>query len=431
MFFINLVKKILRIFGYVVCGLLLALCILLIIAASVFGARNTVGVFGFNIYMVQNDNLPTAPKDSAIIVRKCSAYDLDEGNLVMYLGNDEEHTPALGYVKDLQVADGSYYVTATVDEKDVSFADTSLVGRADYSSVFLGKTILFIRTPLGVLLIAVLPCVALVVYDFLRAAAAKLPPPEVIPQVKNGDGDSFEDESGQVLSAARATGSKIAVSDDGKATYSRNRGGKQTGAAGDVLFSRSGKQQRKTEERPIIPLTDKKSEITKPTVKLPERPSSGYTSIINIGGQGAEPKSEPAAEPAAEPRTPSSVAVGRYAQNTETESSRGKTAELPSLAKKDTGDAFFAQTDAPTFNEDALKRLGSASRAPQLGGKGEEKPGVAAGRTARTARKRSTQIIASKGLDELFSDDDDSRDRRRSSGDSVVDDILAGVERKK
>lgn len=432
-FFINLGKKILRVIGYIVCGLLLALCILLIIATAVFGSRNTVDIIGFNIYIVQSDNITTAPKDSAVIVKKTSAYYLDEGNLVMYLGSDEEKTPALGYVKNIHVSDGSYIVTVTADGNDVSFADTSLVGRADYSSVILGKTILFIRTPLGVLLIAVLPCIALVIYDFLRAAAAKVPPPEVVPQIKNVDGDSFEDESRQI-NAARASGLKIAVNDDGKATYSRNRKGNQTEETGGVLFSYSGKQQKKpekkTDDRPIIPLTDKKADIIKPTVKLPERPSSGYTSIINIGSEPtAEPKRSP--EPIAEPRTPNNVAVGRYAQNSGTESvaprSRpsGKTAELPNLSKKDAGDAFFAQTDTPTFNEDAIRKL---SRAPQLG-RGEEKSGVVTGRTARTARKRSTQIIASKGLDDLFSDDDDVRGPRRSSGD--VGDILSGVDRKK
>ncbi|MCM1165290.1 MAG: hypothetical protein NC299_05225 [Lachnospiraceae bacterium] len=374
--------------GYVVCGILAALCILLIIAAAVFGSRNTVDIVGFNIYIVQSDNITTAPKNSAVIVKKTSAYYLDEGNLVMYLAGGEEKTPALGYVKAINVSDGSYIVTVTADGNDVSFADSELVGRADYSSVFLGKLILFIRTPLGVLFIALLPCIALVVYDFVKAAASKIPPPEVVPQMKNFDGDSFGDE-GRQISAARASGSKIAVSEDGKATYSRSRKGKQPEEAGGVLFSYSGKQQKKTEDRPIIPLTDKKSSIDT-SVKLPEKPSSGYTSIINVG-------SEPTAAPkrAPEPPTPSNVAKSRYARSTET-------AELPSVPKKDAGDAFFAQTDAPTFNEDALKRL-----APQIGRAGE-KPGVAAGRTARTSRKRSTEIIASKGLEDLFADDDDT-----------------------
>lgn len=392
-----MLKKFFRGLGYVICAVLLVLCVLLIVAAAAFGSKDTVGAFGINIFLVESENITTAPNDSAVIVRKCSVHDLRKGNLVMYLTNDEERSSALAYVKDIYPNDGTYFVTVTLDDKDTVVPDAAIVGRADYSSLVLGRLILFVRTPLGVLFLAVLPCVALVIYDVLRAYASKLPPPEVIPQVKNVDGDSFEDE--QVVSAARHNGNKLAINDDGKAAFSRGRSAQKAKDAGDVLFNYSGRQQtKKTDERPVIPipLTDKKPEITKPTVKLPERPSSGYTSIINIGKE--------------EPRTPTNVAVGRYAQNSEEitaeprRSTPNKTAELPNIPKRDTGDAFFAQTDAPTFNEDTLKRANSAASRSQQRDRGED---IAIGRTARTARRRSTQIIASKGMDELLSDDDD------------------------
>lgn len=433
-FFINWGKKILRVFGYVICAVLMLLCILLIVAALVFGSRETVNIFGFNIYMVQSDTASTAPKGSAVIVRKCSAFELNNGNLVLYIKDGEDNIPALGYVRNVETSDGAYFVTAFADDSETKFSDSELIGRAEYSSVALGKTIAFIRTPWGVLCLAVIPCIVLIAYDILRAAAAKMPPPEVVPQVKNGDG-GFGDESGQLLNAARTTGSKLSVNGDGKATLSRKQGTQQ-GTAADVLFSYAARQ-KKAEERPIIPLTDKKSEVPKPNIKLPEKPSSGYTSIININGNAA-PKSAPTAEP----QTPNNIAAGRYAQNIPDAKPAGeprgkvsgKTAEIPDIpSKKDAGDAFFVQTDTPSFSEETLKRYSSSSApAPQLGANREEKPGVSTGRTARTARRRSTQIIASKGMDELFADDDDTRGRhRRASGDSVVNDIFAEAEKKK
>ena len=425
-FFINLGKKILRVIGYVFCAVLMLLCILLIIAALIFGSRETVNVFGFNIYMVQTDTVSTAPKDSAVIVRKCSAFELDKGNLALYTNTDENKTPALGYVRDIEMADGKYFVTVFSNDAETKFSESEFIGRAEYSSLALGKTISFIKTPWGVLCLAVIPCIVLIIYDILRAAAAEMPPPEVVPQVKNGDG-GVEDENGQLLNAARTAGSKLSVNGDGKATLSRKQGTSQTGAAADVLFSYAARQ-KKVEERPIIPLTNKKPDVPKPNIKLPEKPSSGYTSIININDKPA---------PSAEPKTPNNVAVGRYTQNTsdkktsgETQSKvSGKTAELPDIpTKKDTGDAFFAQTNTPSFSEETLKRFSSSS-APQLSAKHEDN--VVPGRTARTARKRSTQIIASKSMDELFADDDDNRSRRRTSGGSVVNDILAEADKKK
>jgi len=431
--FINWGKKILRVFGYIVCVLLMLLCVLLIIAALVFGSRETVNVFGFNIYIVQSDAVPTAPKDSAVIVRKCSAFELDEGNLALYTKDDENKTPALGYVRSIEMADGFYFVTAFANDKETRFSDSSLIGRAEYSSVALGKTLAFIRTPWGVLCLAVIPCIVLIIYDILRAFADKAPLPEVVPQVKNGDDIAYDDE-GRILNAARTTGSRLSVNDDGKATLSPKPGTAQPGSAAEILFSYAAKQ-KKAEKHPIIPLTDKKADIPKSSIKLPEKPSSGYTSIININENTA-----PKPAPAAEPKTPDSVALGRYAQNTP-ELQRnddphiklsGKTAELPDIPKKDRGDAFFAQTNTPSFSEETLKRYSSPTSAPQIGARTEGRDGISPGRTARTARKRSTQIIASKGMDELFSDDDDTRDRhRRASGNRVVDDILANEERRK
>lgn len=447
MIFINLGKKILRVFGYIVCAALLAVCILMIISALIFGSRDTVNVFGFNIYLVQGDAVSTAPKGSAVIVRKCSAFDLTKGNLTLYTRSGENDTPVLGYVENIETADGMYYVTVTANNTETRFADTQLIGRAEYSSIPLGKTISFIRTPWGVLCLAVMPCVVLIVYDILRATAERQPPPEVIPQVKNGE-TAFEDEDRQILNAARASGSKLSVNDDGKATLLRKQGTSRENAS-DVLFSYAARQHKT--ERPIIPLTDKKADIpnaSKPSVKLPERPSSGYTSIININ----EPVT-PKPSPEAKPKTPSNVAVGRYAHNaSEAEPTKAAskeptkavpngqrsaigetTAELPNIPKRDTSDAFFAQTNTPTFNEETLKRYSSAAQsAPQLGTKREDRLGVAPGRTAKTARKRSTQIIAAKGMDELFSDDDDNRGRnRRAAGSDLINDIFAEAEKKK
>lgn len=422
MFFINLGKKILRGFGYFLCAVLIILCIILIIAAAAFGSKNTVDVFGFNIFTVQTDVFPTAPKGSAVIVKKCSAYDLTEGNLALYLYGEGTKSPELGYVKDIQVEDGSYYVKVTDGSIERRFAETELIGHADYSSKMLGAVIEFIQKPIGVLCIAVLPCIALIFFDIIRAAAARMPIPEVIPEVKNND--THESNS------RTAANSKIRVNSDGNATYSRGGNGKQKNAANDVLFSYSGRQRSSepADQRPIIPLTDKRADI-----KLPERPSSGYTSVININDTPKTAKNTGTIRSDA-PRTPNSVAMGRYEQSAKTEISAkevsNKTAELPELPKKkDASDAFFAQTDTvTTVNSSDAPQIGRLM--PERGGK--DKTDVITGRTAKTSGKRSTQILASKRMEDLISDDDDDRGRhRRDSGDSVVDDIIAGLGSKK
>lgn len=399
--FINLGKKILRGVGYFFCAILLILCILLVISAAAFGSKNTVSIFGFNIYMVQTDSITTAPKDSALFVQKCSAYDLNENKLILYT-KASDNTEALGYVKNIYVSDGSFYITVSDNGKDFDLPETALIGRADYTSKILGSVINFIKTPFGIFCMAFLPCIALILYDIIRASAAGLPPPEVVPLVKNAEDD-------QPVNAAG-----IAVNADGKASYSRNSAGKSPGAADNVLFTYSAKQ-KKREERPIIPLTDKK-----PAAK--SEPPAETKPIRTEPPRTSPPRTNPGALRPEQPKAPVSTVIGRYTR--EAERISGKTAELPNIPKKDESDAFFVQSKAPQITPQ-INRILPEHEKEADSEKTEEQ--VLSGRTGKTAGRRSTQILASKRMEDLISDDDDSRDKIRYE----VDDILSGMERKK
>ena len=406
MFFINFRKKFLRVIGYIFCALLLVLCILMIISAAAFGSHNTVSVFGFNIYTVQVDGIEGAPKGSAVIVHSTTAYDLTEGKLVLYSRDDSMENCTLGYVRNVYVVDGTYYMSLSVDgTTSIEVPETRLVGRAENASIFLGIIIEFIKTPFGIFCIAVLPCIALIVYDIIRAAAKSLPDPEVEPQIKNRS------------DAERKSPVNISVKSDGKAAYGRAVPEKSASSAGSVLFSYDKPQSRpvpSSNQRPIIPLTNK-SESAK-TPEVTKKPNAA------------------AIAPADKPKTPESVGIGRYLQTAEAAAS-DKTTELPKVSKpkasnKDNGDAFFAQTAVPSA---------VSQRAPQIGkqrpkadsddddGKTLSRPSKAAAETP-VRGKRSSQILASKRVEDLISDDDDTRDKNRIN-DNLVDDILSGIKK--
>ncbi len=243
-------KKIARGFGYFICVLLAAFCIFMIIVSAAFGSKGMMDIFGFNLYIAQTDEFDTVPLGSAVITRRCEPYELSENNLVLYTRGDNNE-PALGYLDSAELSDGVYTLTVSDSSGQYSFAQGSLIGKAERTSVIAGAVISFALTPFGVCVMAVLPCVALVLYDIIRTVASKLPPPEVAPRVKNGDDGS---DSGV------SSGSGIAVNEDGKAAYSRKNKGKSPQEAKDVLFSYSGKQREQPKkdvpvrERPIIPL---------------------------------------------------------------------------------------------------------------------------------------------------------------------------------
>ncbi len=412
-------KKISRGLGYAVCVLLLILCILLIVTSSLFGARGAVDILGFNVYIAETDEFEAVSEGSAVIVRRCEAYELERDHLVLY---NRGERPALGYMDGAEMKDGVYTVTVSDSEGQYSFEETDLIGKADMSSSILGAIIRFSQTGWGICVIAVLPCLALILFDIIRAAAAKLPPPEVVPKVKNERGR--EDSESQ---------SAISVKPDGRGAISRRGASKPASGADGVLFSYAGKQQtpaRGNSHPDIIPLSKPIAPPQKTTEQLlekfaerraikpepvPERRAPEPSEELPrreerrvIPDVPDKPEAPVPVRTAAAGGTPAPVAARRYLDNAvEPAKVSGMTAEIPELPKKSKNDAFFAQSEVPQIGRKAHR--------------GAIKPDT------DYSGRRSSVILAQKSRSELISDDDDSLDKGRYE----VDDILAGLDKRK
>lgn len=416
-------KNILRILGYVFSAILIVLCILLVIAASLFGSKKTVDIFGSNIYLVETDDIPTAPKGSAVFVKRSTAADLDTDKLVLYLKADADDAPTLGYVKDITARDGVSYLSVTYKDALYEFPESKLVGRADYSSVFFGGLIGFIKTPLGVMVVAILPCAALILFEIARTISASRPEPEVEPKFKNSSEERPH------------TDIKLSVDTEGKASYARDRSHKPLPKDSSVLFNYAGKQNNTKKdvpinERPIIPLTDKKPAARTDNKLL----DTGLLHSADTAADTERPSTEiKKLNPAAirpEPKTPLNVSANRSPQNYEGESSEKtseKTAELPLFSKRADNDAFFAQ---PSVGKQSVPQIGRTRSARADDSDEFDAPRPYHAKAEKTSGKRSTQILASKGLNDLFSDDDENA-YSKNAGDRAVDEILAGLNRKK
>ena len=393
------------------------LCILLIVAASVFGAKKTVDIFGVNIFIVENDDIENAPNGSAVLVKKSRADDLEEGKLILYLKEDADDAPTLGYVRAVNARDGVHYITVSYKDTTYEFTSSKLVGRADYYSKFWGGLIRFIKTPLGIMVIAVLPCAALILYDIIRAAAANRPEPEVVPKLKNAEEEHPH------------TDVKLSVDTEGKALYSKDRSLKTLPKDSNVLFNYSGKQNEikkelPKQERPIIPLTDKKPQPAAPTKTVvptkTEKPEisekTGTFFEVKLPADISEPEMT-------SPAPKVEVFENLTSKTDKKDKKAVKTAELPTVSGKSASkDAFFA----PSAGRQAVPQIGKQRRAQAQSEEEGAEPQTA---YQKGAGKRSTQILASKSFDDLLSDDDEASYSRGGS-DRAVDDILAGLNRK-
>ena len=426
MFFINLGKKIIRGAGIAICILLAALCVLLIVTSAAFGSAQTVSVFGFNMFICESGDYDSVPAGSAVITTSCAPYDLEKGNLVLYSTDpmNKNAKLSMGYYVDFKKSDGVYYLSLVNGDQSTVISENAMIGKAGWCSAFLGAFISFTKTPWGIFVMAVIPCALLILLDLLSRRASEQPIPEIIPQVKNQNDSPSEPQ--------------FSVGESGSASYRRNAAGKQQVSADSVLFTYGEKRSsgQKASSSPTMSDAAVLSLLNSPSPKPETAPARTPPKT-----EKPEKTAVAAAVPPVEKHTlPAPVAAKRYIDNTITQTAKpepkpdparnssvstsDKTAELPELPKKKQKrpDAFFTQSDAPQIGrgltgkqsrsiidlEDAL--AAAPSRAPK-----------------QESGRRSANILAAKNRRDLMTDDDDSRDKSRYE----VDDILAGIERKR
>lgn len=448
-FFINSGKKIMRVTGIVIAALLGAVFLLMVVSAAAFGSAGTVGVFGFNMFICDSSDYESVPAGSAVISTSCAPYDLEEGNLVLYTTDPEDKNAplAMGYYTDFKMTDGIYYLHLENNGDSTVISENALIGRAGWCSPFLGAFIKFTRSPWGVLVMAVIPCALLILFDILRVKTYEKPIPEVIPQVKNQDDRPAP---------------QITVGESGSASYRRNPSGRPAVSADSVLFTfPTAKQHSQSAEpkpnpsAPTMSDADVLSLLNAPSVKpaaksavasaptkpeTPRQPSPLFTLPTEKAAAPEKPtlpapvaakryldNTTAPARPTEPEKAPTTPKTPQTAQAVHTPQVSEKTAEIPAAPKPQKNqrpDAFFAQSDAPQIGRGLTGRQGkSASRSIiDL----EDALAAAPSRNARPESRRSADILAAKNRSDLITEDDDSRDKSRYE----VDDILAGIEKR-
>ncbi len=408
--FLKMGRKIARGFGVAVCVLLFVLCVFMVIVSAVFGAEGPVDMFGYNLYLCEESSFEGVASGSAVVVEQCEPYDLMVGTLILYkTGAEGEELHTLGYTETVTHKDGVYSLTVSdANNEKILISEGDFIGRAGWSSPALGRVISFSTSPWGIIVMAVLPCLALIIFSVVKGIVDDQPLPEVVPQVKNAERDEPKPTSG------------ISVKADGNAEYSRSANNKAAKTADSVLFTYGAKRSPATMKSDTPPAR-------------PAAPKPAATKQVATD--------RPAEKPAATGGVPSSVAARKYidsataakqakpaaADTIPTRSKvSGATAEIPQIPRKTKNDAFFTQSSAPQIGR---QRPSAQTRAvidleDALATANDKRE--SARKPSDTSAKRSADILAAKRRDELMTEDDDTRDKNRYD----VDDILAGLDRR-
>lgn len=193
----ELKNKIKQIILRVVCGIFLIAAIFLgAVAACYSVSGGTPSLFGTYVYLVETEAFDLLENGTALVAQEVHASEIQAGNIVIF--DLENGAPALGEVQSGVLADGVYsFEVATENGAVITLSQSQIVAKGmSYSNAW-GKILSFASSPLGVLLIAVVPCLVIIIIEMSKFISKTLPQPEIETVKKQLEVPTYTPETGR------------------------------------------------------------------------------------------------------------------------------------------------------------------------------------------------------------------------------------------
>lgn len=211
----ELKNKIKQIILRIVCGvLLIAVLFLGVVALSYSISGGAPNIFGTYIYLVKTDAFDLLENGTALVAQgvpeKIHPSEIQPWNIVVFTLENGE--PALAEVRSSVLSDGVYsFEAATENGVLITLSQSQVLAMGtSYSNVW-GKIISFASSPLGVLLIAVLPCLIIIVLEISKFISRAMPQPEIETVKKQLEVPTYTPESGRAnaVNAYKKSGNSL------------------------------------------------------------------------------------------------------------------------------------------------------------------------------------------------------------------------------
>lgn len=195
-------NKIKQIVLRILCGVLLVLTLFLGVVAAVYtvggGAPN---LFGTSLFIVKTDAFDLLENGTALIAKQVQYAEIQPGNIIIF--SLENNRPALAEIRNGELSDGVYTFTAATENGDlITLSQSQIVAKGVSYSNFWGAVITFASSPIGLLLIAVIPCLILIIIEFSKFLRKALPEPEIETVKKQLEIPTYTPEIGKAAAAA-------------------------------------------------------------------------------------------------------------------------------------------------------------------------------------------------------------------------------------
>ncbi len=203
----ELKNKVKQIILRVICALFLIIAIFFGSVAAFYsiggGAPN---LFGKYIYLVKTDAFDLLHNGTALIAEEVDAYEIQPWNIVIFtLEND---APALAEIRSSTLSDGVYsFTAATENGTEITLSQSQILAKGMTYSDFWGAVISFASSPLGVMLIAVVPCLIIIVIEITKFIRKTMPQPEIETVKKQQETPTYVPEGRAGVMSAYKSGS--------------------------------------------------------------------------------------------------------------------------------------------------------------------------------------------------------------------------------
>lgn len=207
----ELKRKVKKVVLCIICGIFLVTALFLGTIAAVYSVSGgTPNIFGTYLYLVKTDAFDELKNGTALVAKEVHAMEIQPGAIVIF--NLENGKPALADVRTSELTDGVYrFEAVTENGAEITLSQSQIVAKGTSYSDIWGSVISFAVSPLGVLLIAVVPCLIIIIVEIVKFINNTLPQPEIETVKKQLEVPTYTPESGRAgaMSAYRANNTSL------------------------------------------------------------------------------------------------------------------------------------------------------------------------------------------------------------------------------
>ena len=175
------------------CGFLALFTLFLLTLSLIFTfGGDAPSLFGRNVYIVRTDRVEELKPGTALITARVHPEELQVGNIIIF--KNSEDRKGIAEITSAQESEGVFRFNAVSERgTEMLLTESQIVGKATQYSDILGGLIGFAKSPAGVMVIAVIPCVAILIYEGSKAIFAGIAKGrgQVIPVKKQDENPTY------------------------------------------------------------------------------------------------------------------------------------------------------------------------------------------------------------------------------------------------